>query len=69
MAEEDGDAGNSSTDEEPNLQGCMGYIVGPPPVPQVAATLESQSPDALDWACDYPIYLGVLPLSHNHFIT
>ena len=30
MAEEDGMQWNSSTDEEPDLQGCMGYAAAPP---------------------------------------
>ena len=41
MAEEDRDAVYSLTDEKLDLQGCMGYAAGPPPVPWVAATLET----------------------------
>ena len=69
MAEEDGDAADSLADKELDLQGCIGYATGPHLGPQLAATLETQSLDAPDWAHYYPNYLGVLPLSWNYFMA
>ena len=69
MTKEDRDTADSLTDEELDIQGRMGYAEGHPPVPQVAATPETQFLEAPDWAHNYPNYLGVLPLSQNHFIT
>ena len=42
MAEEDGDAVDSLTDEEPTSKGaCMWYALGSPLGPRVAATPET----------------------------
>ena len=69
MTKEDGNAADSLIDEKLDLQGCIGYAAGPPLVPQVAARPETHSRDALDWARNYPNYLGDLLLSSNHFVT
>ena len=45
----------------------MGYAASP--TPWVAATPENRYLNTPEWACDYPNYLGVLPISRNHFIT